>query len=267
MIQDVQSGADTRAIAINQVGICRLKLPMTFSEDGATQSTIGCWSVSTNLAKEFRGTHMSRLVRILHDKGQVCDFPAICELPSLLNESLKSTEAYLAVEFPFFIGKSAPVSGEKGYIDAVVKIIVGLQQNKQRNLLQVLTPVTSLCPCSKAISAYGAHNQRSHITLTVEIDAHSQVRIRDLAAMAEGSSSCGLYSVLKRSDERHVTEAAYDNPKFVEDITRDLAIYMERAPDIKNYRIETENFESIHNHSAFAIVQSADFPAALLANC
>lgn len=264
MIQDIQSGADTRAIAINQVGIRRLKLPLAFSEDGATQHTVARWAVATNLHADHRGTHMSRLVRILHDCGQVCDFPAICALPQQLAQTLATDNAYLSVAFSYFISKSAPVSGEAGLLDASVKIIAARHAQQQRNLLQVATPVTSLCPCSKAISAYGAHNQRSHITLTVEVAPQSHVRIRDLVAMAEGSSSCGLYSVLKRSDERHITEAAYDNPKFVEDITRDLAIYMEREQDIKNYRIATENFESIHNHSAFAIVQSSGFPADLL---
>lgn len=263
-MRDIQSGKDTRAVAINRVGVRALRLPMMFYEDDNGQPTVGEWEAATDLAHERRGTHMSRLVRILHDRGQQLGFDKFCQLPTTLMSSLSARACFVAVNFPFFIAKTAPISGEKGFIDVRAKIFCAAQQGGQRNLLQVSVPVTSLCPCSKAIAKYGAHNQRSNIIITVEIDARSPLRIRDLVAMAEGSASCGLYSVLKRGDEKMVTETAYDNPKFVEDIIRDLAVYMERAGDIKNYRVAAENFESIHNHSAFAVVQTADFPAALL---
>ena len=263
MIQDIQSNADTRAVAINRVGIRALKLPMMFKEGAAASPTVGEWDAATDLAADRRGTHMSRLVRVLHDNSRECDFASFTRLPHRLKEKLEATECFLSVRFSCFVEKTAPVSGEKGFLDSTVVFIAHHRADGvQRQLLQVAVPVTSLCPCSKAISKYGAHNQRSLVTLTVEPSV--DIRALDLIAMVETGASCELFSVLKRGDERHVTEKAYDNPKFVEDILRDLAVALQRENSAAHFRVEAENFESIHNHSAYGVIQSDGFPDYLL---
>lgn len=261
-MQDIQSGGDTRAVAIDRVGVSRIVLPMHYHEDAASCPTVGEWQADTNLPAAVRGTHMSRLMRALNDSANTMSYEAFCALPGQLMQRLSASECHLSVKFAYFVEKSAPISGEKGYLDAAVVLAAHNKDGVQRQVMQVTTPVTSLCPCSQAISKYGAHNQRSHVTLAVESDA--PLRVRDLFALAENGASCELYSVLKRADERHVTERAFDNPKFVEDIVRDLAALLRREQSIRNYRIETENFESIHNHSAYAIVASENFPTHLL---
>ena len=261
-IQDIQSSCDTRAVAINRVGVNRIVLPMNYGEDSTSCPTVGEWRAGTNLPATVRGTHMSRLVRTLNDAAHDMRYEQFCRLPTVLMQQLCAEECYVSVRFSYFIEKSAPISGEKGYLDIGIILAAHNKKGVQRQVMQVTTPVTSLCPCSQAISKYGAHNQRSHITLALESDA--ALRVRDLAAMSENSASCELYSVLKRTDERHVTERAYDNPKFVEDIVRELAVLLQREHSIRSYRIETENFESIHNHSAYAIVETDNFPGELL---
>ena len=264
-IEDVQSSSDTRAVSINRVGVSRIVLPMNYREDakdGSACPTVGEWRADTNLPAAVRGTHMSRLMRTLNDAAYDMSYERFCRLPAQLMQQLSAQECYISVRFAYFIEKSAPVSGEKGYLDAGVTLAAHSKKGVQRQIMQVTTPVTSLCPCSQAISQYGAHNQRSHITLALESDA--ALHVRDLIALAEGSASCELYSVLKRADERHVTERAYDNPKFVEDIVRELVVVLQREHHIRSYRIETENFESIHNHSAYAIIESETFPSHLL---
>jgi GTP cyclohydrolase I len=261
-ILDIQSGGDTRAMPINAVGVRALRLPILLNEEGASRHSVGEWSVSTDLPADRRGTHMSRLVRALHDAAESFNYDSFCELPALLMRRLSASSCHVSVVFPYFILKAAPVSGEKGYLDAQARFVASQSPAGLRRLAQVTSPVTSLCPCSKAISEYGAHNQRSHVTLAVE--PRGKMRAQDLIALAEEGASSDLFSVLKRADERHVTEKAYNNPKFVEDIARDLAVALANSPDFLNYRVEAENFESIHNHSAYAIIQSPNFPAFLL---
>ena len=261
-VQDIQSGGDTRAVAINRVGISRVRLPMLYRDDSIACPTVGVWNADTSLPGHVRGTHMSRLARALNDSAHEIDYQNFCLLPTNLMQRLDANECTVSVRFHYFIEKTAPISTEKGYLDVEVVLVAHKKNGVQRQIMQVITPVTSLCPCSKAISKYGAHNQRSHVTLSVESD--DVLRIRDLVALAENGASAELYSVLKRADERHVTERAYDDPKFVEDIVRDLAVQLRGLNGIRNYRIETENFESIHNHSAYAIVESDDFPQHLL---
>ena len=264
MIQDIQSSGDTRAVGIDRVGIRRLKLPLLFTEDSSPTPTVGIWSADTDLHQDSRGTHMSRLVRFLHDHTKECDVPAFRALPGKLLEKLPAQRAFLSVAFTGFIEKQAPISGERGYVDTQVRMFVQHQRETgSRFLLQVCVPVTSLCPCSKAISGYGAHNQRSHVTVSVEPSV-SEIRARDLIAVAEHGASCELYSVLKRADEKHITEAAYDNPKFVEDIVRDVAVVLQRESSVRHFRVEAENFESIHNHSAYGMIESEAFPAFML---
>ncbi|MGU9952271.1 MAG: GTP cyclohydrolase FolE2 [Gammaproteobacteria bacterium WSBS_2016_MAG_OTU1] len=262
-IKDVQGGTDARAIAINRVGICSLQLPMLLVEGSTPTPTVGTWSCYTDLPAEARGTHMSRLVRAIHDIGPKLSFASFCELPTTVLQNLPiASECTTSVKFQAFANKRAPISGEQGYINFSAAFCAGLKNGQRRQLISATVPVTSLCPCSKTISKYGAHNQRSHVTCSLE--ASEEMRLLDLMSMVEESSSCELYSVLKRPDERHVTERAYNNPKFVEDIVRDLAVAVSQVPGVRNYRITAENFESIHNHDAYAMIQTPNFPTDLL---
>lgn len=262
-IKDVQGGSDARAMPINRVGIHALRLPMMFMEGSTPTPAVGEWSCYTDLPAKTRGTHMSRLVRVLHDAGTDLDFAAFCKLPPVILEHLPSAaECLVAVKFRAFANKRAPISGERGYVDFAAAFYARQRDGELRRLLSATVPVTSLCPCSKTISKYGAHNQRSHVCCIVE--TANEMRLLDLMAVIEDAASCELYSVLKRPDERHVTERAYDNPKFVEDIVRDLAVAIGRLSGVPHYRVSAENFESIHNHSAFALIETPGFPADLL---
>ena len=262
-IKDVQGKRDERAVAITQVGIRALRLPMMFTEGSIPIPAVGEWSCFTDLPAEARGTHMSRLVKILHDAGMNLKFSSFCDIPAAALEQLPmAKQAHVAVKFRAFSNKQAPISREQGYVDFDAAFYGWRQNNQLRSLLSATVPVTSLCPCSKTISKYGAHNQRSHVTCALEIA--DDMRLLDLMSIIEQSASCELYSMLKRPDERHVTERAYDNPKFVEDIVRDLAVVVSRLPNVRNYRVSAENFESIHNHSAYAMIESTEFPSALL---
>ena len=262
-IKDVQGGSDVRAVSINQVGIRGLRLPMMFTEGAEPMPAVGEWACYTDLPESSRGTHMSRLVRVLHDIGAQLDFSAFCDIPEVALKHLPAAaECFVSVKFRAFANKRAPVSGEQGYMDFAAAFYAWQKNGRRRHLLSATAPVTSLCPCSKTIAKYGAHNQRSHVSCILE--TAEPIRLLDVVALIEESSSCELYSVLKRPDERHVTERAYDNPKFVEDIARDLAVAAANQTGVLNYRVSAENFESIHNHSAFAMIESPDFPAALL---
>lgn len=262
-ISDVQGGPDARAVPINLVGIRDLRLPMMFMEGAAPTPAVGEWSCHTDLPAHARGTHMSRLVRVLHDAGEKLDFTTFSKIPQAALDHLPSSqECIVSVKFRAFANKRAPVSGERGYVDFDAAFYARQTKTQLQRMLAVMVPVTSLCPCSKTISKYGAHNQRSHVRCIVETDA--DLRLLDLMSVVEEASSCELYSVLKRPDERHVTERAYDNPKFVEDIVRDLAVATRQLPGARNFRVSAENFESIHNHSAFAMIETPDFPAELL---
>ncbi|MGI9307232.1 MAG: GTP cyclohydrolase FolE2 [Gammaproteobacteria bacterium] len=262
-IKDVQSDSDARAVPINQVGVRALRLPMMFTEGASPTPAAGEWSCYTDLPESSRGTHMSRLVRVLHDSGANLDFAAFCAIPEKILTNLPAaSECFVSVKFRAFANKRAPVSGEQGYVDFAAAFYAWQKNGRLRRLLSATAPVTSLCPCSKTISKYGAHNQRSHVSCTLE--TAEPLRLLDVVSVIEESSSCELYSVLKRPDERHVTERAYNNPKFVEDIARDLAVAAEKMPGVLNYRITAENFESIHNHSAYAMIESPGFPSALL---
>ena len=262
-IKDVQGGSDARATPINRVGICDLRLPIMFMEGAVPTPAAGEWSCYTDLPAQTRGTHMSRLVRVLHDAGTNLDFASFCKLPQAVMAHLPAAkECITAVKFRAFANKAAPISGERGYVDFSAAFYARQRGNELRRLLSATVPVTSLCPCSKTISKYGAHNQRSHVCCIAEADG--DMRLLDLMSVIEQASSCELYSMLKRPDERHVTERAYDNPKFVEDIVRDLAVAIGRLPGVPHYRVSAENFESIHNHSAFAMIETPGFPAELL---
>ena len=254
VIADVQSTPDVRNIAINKVGIKSIRHPVRVADraDGV-QHTIATFDMYVYLPQHFKGTHMSRFVQILnsHEKEISVD-----SFETMLREMVHKLEAecgYIEMRFPFFVNKSAPVSGVQSLLDYEVSMIGEIKQGEFMQTLKVLVPVASLCPCSKKISAYGAHNQRSHVTITARINQH--VWIEDLIRMAEEEASCELYGLLKRPDEKYVTERAYDNPKFVEDMVRDVAARLNADERIDAYVVESENFESIHNHSAYALIE------------
>ena len=252
-IEDVQGQRDGRRMAIDAVGIRRLKLPIRIEDAGGIQHTVAEVSCSVELPAERRGTHMSRFVALLSEQQE-----PLCArtLPGLLSGMATRLEARISeitFDFPFFVHKQAPVSGVGSPMDYRVRLQARLSGGKARVTTDVTIPVTSLCPCSKEISAYGAHNQRSHVR--VRVNGTETIGISALIELVEGEASAPLYGLLKREDEKHVTELAYDNPKFVEDMVRDVALHLKKQPGIDAFRVEVENFESIHNHSAFAVIE------------
>ena len=256
---DVQGSADTRRIAINKVGIKAIRQPVRIAArpgaDGVAvaQPTIATFSMSVALPEHFKGTHMSRFVQILNAHEEAISPESFRVMLKDMAQKLEATSGFIEMKFPFFINKTAPVSGVKSLMDYEVSFIGEIHEGETRFRMQVLAPVTSLCPCSKEISAYGAHNQRSHVTVNAEF--RDPVWIEELVELIEAQASCELYGLLKRPDEKYVTERAYDNPKFVEDLVRDVAAALNADDRIVAYTLEAENFESIHNHSAYAVIE------------
>ena len=254
-ILDVQNLADTRQIAINRVGIKAIRHPVTVKDKtGGVQHTVALFNMYVHLPQHLKGTHMSRFIEILNENQTEVSVENIQTLLNEVASRLEAESGHIEMTFPYFINKSAPVSGVKSLLDYEVTFIGEIKHGQHDIKMKVLIPVTSLCPCSKKISAYGAHNQRSHVTVTVSM--REFMSIEDIIAMVEAQASSELYGLLKRPDEKYVTERAYDNPKFVEDMVRDIAGAFNREPRVKSYIVECENFESIHNHSAYACIHS-----------
>ncbi len=250
-IVDVQSNMADREIAIDKVGIKALKHPVLVPmRDGTAQHTIANFDMFVNLAPQHKGTHMSRFVDLLQQQNKPLDLQTFSWMLQEMTEKLNADSGYIHASFPFFINKKAPISKVESLLDYEVTLTGEWHQDNAKVMLKVIVPVTSLCPCSKAISEYGAHNQRSHITIEAELAA--SLAIEDLIEIAEKNASCELYGMLKREDEKFVTERAYENPKFVEDAVRDVAAQLKQDKRIKSFCVESENFESIHNHSAYA---------------
>ena len=252
-IPDVQSYQDTREIAIDEVGIKDLKHPIVFNDGDESQHTIANVYMAVGLPADRKGTHMSRFVKLINDE---IDEISVSSMPVLLNkmtELLVAEHGIIELEFPYFLTKTAPVSGLKSKIDYSLHIQARRTPQEEKIYLSVTVPVTSLCPCSKEVAAYSAHNQRSHIVITV--DETTRMSARELIRIAEKQASSELYGLLKRSDEKFVTEHAYDHPKFVEDMVRDVARELKQNERVKGFIVETENFESIHNHSAYASIR------------
>jgi GTP cyclohydrolase IB len=252
-VEDVQGRADTRQLPINRVGIKEISHPVRVKDRAAgEQHTIASFNMYVSLPHNFKGTHMSRFVEILHTEREI-SVESFRTMLERMTERLEADTGHVEMTFPFFVMKKAPVSGVESLMDYRASLI-GERQNGRTNMwLRVVVPVTSLCPCSKGISAYGAHNQRSHITITAKLRSH--MWIEELIEVAESEASCELYGILKRTDEKYVTERAYDNPKFVEDMVRDVATRLNSDDRVAAYVVESENFESIHNHSAYALIE------------
>jgi GTP cyclohydrolase I len=205
------------------------------------------------LAHDIKGTHMSRFVEVLEDNEEPLSVTTFAALLARMVQRLDATEGRIQIAFPYFIEKSAPISGVKSLLDVEVQLTGEIRDGATAVTTKVVVPVTSLCPCSKEISAYGAHNQRSHISISVRSAA--PMTIEDVVRIAEDQASAELYGILKRPDEKFVTERAYDNPKFVEDLVRDVAAALDADQRVEAYVVESENFESIHNHSAYAVIE------------
>lgn len=254
-IPDVQGFEDRRRIAINKVGIKSIRHPVRVADRGdGVQHTIATFDMYVGLPHNFKGTHMSRFVEILNTREREISAESFEPMLREMLTRLEARSGHVEMRFPYFINKKAPVSGVESLMDYDVTFIGNIQDNGQYTLtMKVVVPVTSLCPCSKKISAYGAHNQRSHITITAETNV--PVWLEELVEIAESEASCEVFGLLKRPDEKFVTERAYDNPKFVEDLVRDVAGRLNADERIVSYLVESENFESIHNHSAYALIE------------
>ncbi len=258
---DTQNEPDPRQLAIDRVGVKNLRYPMRVKDkDGAAHDTVAIIQLTVDLPHHYKGTHMSRFLEVLNAHGPLLEITNLHKILLELTRRLESNSAHVDFEFPFFIEKVAPVSGAKGLLDYQVCFHATVENGVFDIEVVVVVPVTTLCPCSKAISARGAHNQRGQVTLAVRFS--KPVWIEDLIQIAEESASSELYSVLKRPDEKAVTERAFDNPVFVEDLVRNVSLRCRAHPDITWHRVEAENFESIHNHNAYALIESGKKPHA-----
>jgi len=253
-IADIQSAADSRRIAIDKVGIKDIRHPVRVKDRGqGEQHTIAYFNMYVELPHNFKGTHMSRFVEILNNHEPEISVESFKDMLSEMSERLEAGTGHIEMRFPYFVKKRAPVSGVESLMDYEVTFIGEIRKDRRCMEMKVVVPVTSLCPCSKQISEYGAHNQRSHVTVTVRPNCF--IWIEEIIDLVESEASCELYGLLKRPDEKYVTERAYDNPKFVEDMVRDVASRLNSDERIDAYVVESENFESIHNHSAYALVR------------
>lgn len=254
VIADVQGSKDTRNIPIDKVGIKDIRHPVRVRDRSAgDQHTIANFNMYVNLPHNFKGTHMSRFVEILNKHEREITVHSFKDMVQEMTVLLEAQSGHIEMKFPYFVMKQAPVSKVKSLMDYDVTFIGEANQGEPNLWIKVVVPVTSLCPCSKQISDYGAHNQRSHVTITVRTKEF--VWIEELIDIVEQEASCQLYGLLKRPDEKFVTEAAYNNPKFVEDMVRDIAQRFNADARIVGYVVESENFESIHNHSAYAMIE------------
>jgi GTP cyclohydrolase I len=253
-IADVQGSADLRRSPINKVGIKEIYHPVKVRDrSGGEQHTIACFNMYVNLPHDFKGTHMSRFVEILNNHEREITVKSFRHMMSELTDRLDADSGHIEMSFPYFVAKKAPVSGVESLMDYQASLIGHRKDGRNIIHIKVVVPVTSLCPCSKKISDFGAHNQRSHVTITARIG--SFMWIEELIEIAEQEASCELYGILKRPDEKYVTERAYQNPKFVEDMVRDIAVRLNEDERVRGYTVESENFESIHNHSAYALIE------------
>jgi GTP cyclohydrolase I len=252
-MNDIQNQRDHRRIEINKVGVKNIRYPVTVLDKAkGVQHTVASVNMYVDLPHRFKGTHMSRFVEILNKhKGDI----AIKNLSKILMEmksKLKAKTAHLEVEFPYFIEKEAPVTKAKSLMEYICRFC-GSSNESEDFYVGITIPITTVCPCSKEISQFGAHNQRS--VVTVKLRFKKFIWIEDIIQLVEDCASCDLYSILKRPDEKYVTEKAYENPMFVEDVVREVAKKLKKDANITWFTVESENFESIHNHSAYAFVE------------
>ncbi|MCX7893060.1 MAG: GTP cyclohydrolase FolE2 [Burkholderiales bacterium] len=254
-LPDIQASPDGREVAIDRVGVKSIRHPVKVRRpDGSVQASVALFDMYVGLPHHVKGTHMSRFLEVLAAEHEPVSPAGFRRLAARMLARLDADSGYLEMRFPYFIEKRAPVSGVASLLDYDVAFRAEVTPARGLEFsVAVVVPVTSLCPCSKKISDYGAPNQRSHITITATLA--EDLAIEELAAIAEREASCEVYGLLKRPDEKYVTERAYDNPKFVEDLVRDVALALERDARVVAFTVESENFESIHNHSAYALIR------------
>ena len=253
-MEDVQGRKDSRQIPINKVGIKDIYHPVRVRDrSSGEQHTVASFNMYVALPHNFKGTHMSRFVEVLHHHEREISVESFRQMLAEMTRRLDATSGHIEMSFPYFVMKTAPVSGVASMMNYEASLIGEIHDGREEMWMQVVVPVTSLCPCSKRISERGAHNQRSHITIKARVNDH--LWLEELIDIAESEASSELFGILKRPDEKHVTERAYDNPKFVEDIVRDVAVRLNNEPRVLAYVVEAENFESIHNHSAYALIE------------
>ncbi|MCP4804389.1 MAG: GTP cyclohydrolase I FolE2 [Proteobacteria bacterium] len=253
MLPDHASEPDARALPIDQVGIGRLSYPITvWDKARQRQDTVAQFQVSVGLPADFKGTHMSRFLEILEGHRGELSLTTVPDILAEVQRRLEADDAYLDVAFPYFLERTAPVSGARSLMEYKCRFRASRKGDELDFVLCVDVPVTTLCPCSKAVSRYGAHNQRGIVSVELRLD--DMVWIEDVVAVVEAQASSPLYALLKREDEKYVTEKAYENPRFVEDLVRDCVIALRELPGVSWLTVEVENLESIHNHSAWARV-------------
>jgi GTP cyclohydrolase I len=254
-IPDIQNKADTRQQEINKVGVKNIKYPIIVKDKRrGRQHTVASINMYVNLPHHFKGTHMSRFIEILNEfRHEEISLKVVQNILMEMKGKLNAKAAHFEIEFPYFIEKAAPISKAVALMEYTCKFVAERSDDKERFIVSVQVPVTSVCPCSKEISDFGAHNQRSIVSISVQFEKF--IWIEDLIELIEQSSSCELYSLLKRPDEKYVTEKAYEKPMFVEDIVREISGVLSEDENITWFTVESENFESIHNHSAYAYIE------------
>jgi GTP cyclohydrolase I len=253
-LHDKQSERDHRELRIDKVGVRGLRFPIQVRDKARTiQNTVATIGMFVDLPEEFKGTHMSRFIEVLNAHGNIVHVENITDILHAMQQKFHAATSHLEIEFPYFMVKKAPVSGLESVMDYVARFDATAAHSDIDFILTVKAMVTTLCPCSKAIAEYGAHNQRGEVT--VQIRSRKAVWIEDLIALIESSASSELYALLKRQDEKAVTERAYENPVFVEDLVRNVAVKLNAHPDVTWYKVEAENHESIHNHNAYACIE------------
>ena len=258
LLADVQASADQRQLAIHKVGVKGLRYPLAVLDAGGkAQHTVAQVTMSVGLPPEVKGTRMSRFVEILEQRRAPLNIDRLRHMFEDMLSRLDAGSGEIELAFPYFIRKAAPVSTVESLLDYDVRMIIGKRAGQAaETTLEIVAPVTSLCPCSKEISDYGAHNQRSHITIVAKL--RSGMTPDELVRLAEEEASCEVFGLLKRPDEKWVTERAYDHPKFVEDLVRDIALRLRAERRIAAWSVASENFESIHNHSAYALIEGSN---------
>ncbi len=248
---DIQNQPDHRQVSINKVGVKNIQYPIVvLDKQNRVQHTVGKVNMYVNLPHQFKGTHMSRFIEILNEYRGTINIKAISTILNKMKEKLNAESAYLEVQFPYFVEKKAPVSRARSLMEYTCEFLASLTNGHHSLIVRVTAPVTTLCPCSKEISKKGAHNQRSMVTVNVAFRRFFW--IEDLIRIVENSASAAVFSLLKRSDEKFITEKAYENPMFVEDVVRNIACRLNKHPNITWFSVESENLESIHNHNAYA---------------
>jgi GTP cyclohydrolase I len=252
-LPDVQAAVDARDVAIQRVGVKSMTLPVMVATASGPQPSVATIDMFVALPAEQKGTHMSRFIEVLQQHHQPLSAGSLRALMAAMLARLEAVDGYVEFRFPFFVTKSAPVSGVQSLMDYQVRLAAEHKHGRIKLMQGITAPVTSLCPCSRKVADYGAHNQRSNITITAEVEG--ELAIEEQLRIAEDAASSEVWGLLKRPDEKYVTERAYDNPKFVEDMVRDIALALNRDARVIAYRVEAENFESIHNHSAYALIE------------